>query len=414
MAYTAEMKERFAGTLKEVADAGLYKDERYICSEQGVEIEVESPRGSKPLKVLNFCANNYLGLSSHPDVVRAAHKGLDDRGYGMSSVRFICGTQDIHNDLEKKIAEFLGKEDAILFASCFDANAALFEVLFDENDVIINDRLIHASLIDGIRLCSAQRDSFKNADMKHLEKKLKMWKEKARTMVIVTDGVFSMDGILAPLDRIADLADEYGAMVLVDDSHASGFIGKTGRGTPEHFGVIDRVDIITTTLGKALGGASGGCVSGRKEIVELLPPAWQYPDITKARIVLGNRTFCSRGFEEGRHRLASDILVRGTRHGRVEVFYANRGAREDTRFFEESPFLQEEHQLMEGLARLESGGRLVGFDRDIDAIKRVEERLKTGEGKQVDLVRDNYANMAAHLDGLGIGKVHGLLLDLGS
>lgn len=270
MAYTAEMKERFAGTLREVADAGLYKDERYICSEQGVEIEVEYPRGSKPMKVLNFCANNYLGLSSHPDVVKAAHEGLDDRGYGMSSVRFICGTQDIHNELERKIAVFLGKEDAILFASCFDANAALFEVLFDENDVIINDRLIHASLIDGIRLCSAQRDSFKNADMKHLEKKLKMWKERARTMIIVTDGVFSMDGILAPLDGMCDLADKYGAMVLVDDSHASGFIGKTGRGTPEHFGVMDRVDIITTTLGKALGGASGGLVAGPREITEML------------------------------------------------------------------------------------------------------------------------------------------------
>ncbi|MBN1824927.1 MAG: glycine C-acetyltransferase [Candidatus Eisenbacteria bacterium] len=270
MAYTAEVKERFAKTLHEVEAAGLYKDERYICSEQGVEIEVEYPRGTKPMKVLNFCANNYLGLSSHPDVVTAAHEGLRERGYGMSSVRFICGTQDIHNDLEKRIAAFLGKEDAILFASCFDANAALFEVLFDENDVIINDRLIHASLIDGIRLCSAQRDSFKNADMKHLEKKLKMWKERARSMVVVTDGVFSMDGILAPLDELCDLADKYGAMVLVDDSHASGFIGKTGRGTPEHFGVMDRVDIITSTLGKALGGASGGLVAGPREITEML------------------------------------------------------------------------------------------------------------------------------------------------
>ena len=270
MVFTSAAREQYRKTLKELEEAGLSKDERYICSEQGVKITVEYPRGSKPMKVLNFCANNYLGLSSHPAVVAAAHKGLDDRGYGMSSVRFICGTQDIHDDLEKKLAEFLGMEDAILFASCFDANAAIFEVICDEKDVIINDRLIHASLIDGIRLCPAQRDSYKNADMKHLEKKLKMWKERARNMIVVTDGVFSMDGILAPMDRIAELADEYGAMVLVDDSHASGFIGKTGRGTPEHFGVMDRVDIITTTLGKALGGASGGLVAGPREIVEML------------------------------------------------------------------------------------------------------------------------------------------------
>jgi len=270
MAYPKEVKERWQKTLQEVEEAGLYKDERYICSEQGVKITVEYPRGSKPMEVLNFCANNYLGLSSHPDVVKAAAQGLEDRGYGMSSVRFICGTQDIHNDLEKKMAQFLGKEDAILFASCFDANAAIFEVLFDENDVLINDRLIHASLIDGIRLCSAQRDSYKNADMKHLEKKLKMWKDRAQSMCIVTDGVFSMDGILAPLGEIADLADRYGAIVLVDDSHATGFIGKTGRGTPEHFGVMDRIDIITTTLGKALGGASGGVVAGPREVTEML------------------------------------------------------------------------------------------------------------------------------------------------
>ncbi|MBM3319579.1 MAG: glycine C-acetyltransferase [Candidatus Eisenbacteria bacterium] len=270
MAYTSAVREQFRNTLKEVEEAGLYKDERYICSEQGVEIVVEYPRGSKPMKVLNFCANNYLGLSSHPDVTAAAQKGLEERGYGMSSVRFICGTQDLHNKLEKRVAEYLGKEDAILFSSCFDANAAIFEVLFDEKDVLLNDRLIHASLIDGIRLCSAQRDSYKNADCAHLEKKLEMWKPRARNICIVTDGVFSMDGILAPLDKIADLADRYGAMVLVDDSHATGFIGKTGRGTPEHFGVMDRIDIITTTLGKALGGASGGVVAGPREVTEML------------------------------------------------------------------------------------------------------------------------------------------------
>jgi glycine C-acetyltransferase len=270
MAYTDAVKGQYAATLAGVREAGLSKDERFICGEQGVEIEVEYPRGSEKFKVLNFCANNYLGLSSHPEVVKAAHAGLDLRGYGMSSVRFICGTQDVHNDLEHAAAKFLGTEDSILFASCFDANAAVFEVLFTEEDVLINDRLIHASLIDGIRLCAAQRDSYKNADVDHLAKKLKMWKERARNMCVITDGVFSMDGILAPLDKICDVCDEYGALLLVDDSHASGFIGKTGRGTPEHFGVMDRVDIITTTLGKALGGASGGLVAGPKEVVEML------------------------------------------------------------------------------------------------------------------------------------------------
>ncbi|MBN2080847.1 glycine C-acetyltransferase [bacterium] len=270
MAYIDAVRKQFETAVQETLDAGLNKDERFICSEQGVEIEVEYPRGSKRMKVLNFCANNYLGLSSHPEVVKAAHQGLDERGYGMSSVRFICGTQDVHNDLEKAAAKFLGKEDSILFASCFDANAAVFEVLFDENDVLINDRLIHASLIDGIRLCSAQRDSYKNADAGHLAKKLKMWQSRARNMCVVTDGVFSMDGILAPLDEICDVCDEYGAMLLVDDSHASGFIGKTGRGVHEHFGVMDRVDIITTTLGKALGGASGGLIAGPKAVVEMM------------------------------------------------------------------------------------------------------------------------------------------------
>ncbi len=270
MAYTAEVKDRLGKILEEVREAGLSKDERYICSEQGVKITVEYPKGAEPVEVLNFCANNYLGLSSHPDVVEAARVGLDERGYGMSSVRFICGTQDAHYALETKMAEFLGKEEAILFASCFDANAAVFEVLFSKEDVILSDRLIHASLIDGIRLCSAQREIYRNADMEHLEENLKKWRTKARNICIVTDGVFSMDGILAPLDRIADLADEYGAIVLVDDSHATGFMGKTGRGVHEHCGVIDRIDIITTTLGKALGGASGGIIAGPSEVIEMM------------------------------------------------------------------------------------------------------------------------------------------------
>lgn len=270
MAYTAALRERLAGTISEIREAGLYKDERFIHSQQGVEIEVESPAGSPLRKVLNFCANNYLGLADHPRVVEAAKRGLDERGYGMGSVRFICGTQDKHRELEQRLAGFLSKPAAILFPSCFDANAALFEVLFGKDDVIISDRLIHASLIDGIRLCEAQRDTYKNADIAHLESKLALWNDKARSICVVTDGVFSMDGILAPLDALCEAADKYGALVVVDDSHATGFIGKTGRGTPEHFGVMDKVDVVTTTLGKALGGASGGLVAGPEEIVTLL------------------------------------------------------------------------------------------------------------------------------------------------
>ena len=270
MAYTKELQARLQETLAGLESAGLNKEERYIKSAQGVEIEVEFPLGSPPRRVLNFCANNYLGLASHPQVVAAAHRGLDERGYGMSSVRFICGTQDSHYELEQRLAEFLGLESAILFASCFDANAAFFEVFFSKEDVIISDRLIHASLIDGIRLCEAQRDTYKNSDTEHLEKKLAMWQDKARTMCVVTDGVFSMDGMIAPLARIAELCEQYGALLVVDDSHATGFIGKTGRGTHEHHNVMDKVDVITTTLGKALGGASGGLVAGPPEIISML------------------------------------------------------------------------------------------------------------------------------------------------
>lgn len=268
MAYTDKTRQSFRATLDEIREQGLYKEERYIHSPQAAEIDVEFPAGESIKKVLNFCANNYLGLSSHPDVVAAAHEGLDARGYGMSSVRFICGTQDIHRELEQRLTDFLGVEDTILFPSCMDANAGVFEAVLTDEDVIIADRLVHASLIDGIRLCGAKHDSFKHSNMKHLESKLQLHKD-ARIRLIVLDGVFSMDGDLAPLDRIVELAREYGAMTLVDDSHASGFIGKTGRGTPEHFGVHGEIDIITTTLGKALGGASGGCVSGRREVVEL-------------------------------------------------------------------------------------------------------------------------------------------------
>jgi len=255
--------KRIAAELKEIKTAGLYKSERVITSEQGAEISV----GGK--KVLNFCANNYLGLSSHPKVIEAAHKAIDSRGYGLSSVRFICGTQDIHKELEKKISEFLGMEDSILYVAAFDANGGVFEPLFGENDAIISDELNHASIIDGVRLCKAQRFRYKHNNMEDLEVQLKAASQ-ARSRIIVTDGSFSMDGTIAQLDRICDLADRYGSIVMVDDSHSSGFLGKTGRGTHEYRGVMGRIDIITGTLGKALGGASGGFTSGRKEIIDML------------------------------------------------------------------------------------------------------------------------------------------------
>ena len=254
---------RIAGELEEIKLSGLFKTERIIASAQGAEIMV----GGK--KVLNFCANNYLGLSSHPKVIEAAHRVIDTRGYGMSSVRFICGTQDIHKELEHKLAEFLGTEDTILYAAAFDANGGVFEPLFGERDAIISDELNHASIIDGVRLCKAQRFRYKHNTMSDLEAQLQA-AQGARSRIIVTDGSFSMDGTIAQLDKICDLADRYDAIVMVDDSHSSGFIGKTGRGTHEHCGVMGRVDIITGTLGKALGGASGGFTSGRKEIIEML------------------------------------------------------------------------------------------------------------------------------------------------
>jgi glycine C-acetyltransferase len=258
-----KVKEDLTKEIQSISDAGLYKDERIIMTPQGAEIEVKGGR-----KVLNFCANNYLGLSSHPKVIEAAHKTLDAWGYGMSSVRFICGTQDIHKVLEQKISNFLQTEDTILFAACFDANGGVFEPLLTAEDAIITDQLNHASIIDGIRLCKAQRFIYKHADMADLEEKLKETQE-TRYRMIATDGVFSMDGDIAKLDEICDLADKYNAMVMIDDAHATGFMGKTGRGTLEYRGVMGRIDIISGTLGKALGGASGGFVSGKKEIIEL-------------------------------------------------------------------------------------------------------------------------------------------------
>ena len=259
-----KFQDFLAKEIEGIKESGLYKNERIITTPQGAEINVQ---GGQP--VLNFCANNYLGLSSHPRVVKAAQKALDTHGYGMSSVRFICGTQDIHKQLEEKIASFFGMEDTILYAACFDANGGVFEPLFTAEDAIISDALNHASIIDGVRLCKAARYRYKHADMADLEEQLKAAQEQ-RFRIVVTDGVFSMDGDIAKLDQICDLADKYDALVMVDDSHSSGFIGKTGRGTHEYHNVMDRVDIITGTLGKALGGALGGYTTGKKEIIDML------------------------------------------------------------------------------------------------------------------------------------------------
>ncbi|MEI8279810.1 MAG: glycine C-acetyltransferase [Bacteroidota bacterium] len=255
--------QRLQKDLKDITDAGIYKKERIITSPQGVEITVNGRT------MLNFCANNYLGLSSHPKVIEAAHKAIDTHGYGMSSVRFICGTQDIHKELETKLSKFLGTEDTILYVACFDANGGVFEPLLGEEDALISDELNHASIIDGVRLCKARRGRYKHNDLADLEAQLKLHAD-ARTRMIVTDSVFSMDGTIAQLDKICDLADKYDAIVMIDESHSSGFMGKTGRGVHELCGVMDRIDIITGTLGKALGGASGGFTSGKKEVIEML------------------------------------------------------------------------------------------------------------------------------------------------
>ncbi|MDO4880042.1 MAG: glycine C-acetyltransferase [Capnocytophaga sp.] len=261
-----KIKQFLQNELSEIKEAGLFKKERIITSAQNADIQLNTGA-----EVINFCANNYLGLSSHPEVIQAAKDALDTHGFGMSSVRFICGTQDIHKELEQKIADFYGTEDTILYAAAFDANGGVFEPLFSSEDAIISDALNHASIIDGVRLCKSKRYRYENGDMNDLENKLKQANEDgARFKIIVTDGVFSMDGLVAPLDKICDLAEKYDALVMVDECHAAGFIGNTGRGTLEEKGVLGRVDIITGTLGKALGGAMGGYTTGKKEIIEML------------------------------------------------------------------------------------------------------------------------------------------------
>lgn len=274
-----DVRNHLSRTLAEIESAGLHKRERVLTTPQSARVAVANPIGATPpgatrtveRRVLNFCANNYLGLAGHPEIVRAAHQALDRWGYGLSSVRFICGTQEIHKELEAKLSQFLGTDDTILYGSCFDANGGVFETLLTAEDAVISDELNHASIIDGIRLCKAQRYRYKNCNLADLEAKLREADAaKARFKLVVTDGVFSMDGFIAPLREICEIAEKYRALVMIDDSHAVGFMGKTGRGTHEHCGVMGRIDIISGTLGKALGGASGGFISGRKEIVDLL------------------------------------------------------------------------------------------------------------------------------------------------
>jgi glycine C-acetyltransferase len=269
MAFHLRVKAHYENELVELRNADLFKEERFIHSPQAPRIGVEYPPGAPVVEALNFCANNYLGLSSHPVLLDAARRGLEQRGFGMSSVRFICGTQDRHKELERRMAMFLGLDDAILFSSCFDANLGVFEALLGEEDALLSDELNHASIIDGIRLCKAERHRYKHLDLRDLEHHLRQSLNR-RFRLIVTDGAFSMDGDLAPLEGICSLAEEYDAMVMVDDSHATGFMGKTGRGTPEHFEVEGRIDLVSTTFGKALGGASGGCIAGQRALIDLL------------------------------------------------------------------------------------------------------------------------------------------------
>ncbi|GAA1794445.1 glycine C-acetyltransferase [Nostocoides veronense] len=304
-----ELRTELRGTLDEIREAGLFKDERQLTSPQAAHIETQ--RGA----ALNFCANNYLGLADHPDVLAAARNALEEWGFGMASVRFICGTQSQHKDLESELSAFLGTDDTILYSSCFDANGGVFEVLFGEGDAIISDALNHASLIDGIRLSKAARYRYANADMADLRRQLTTARDAgARRIVIVTDGVFSMDGSLAPLPEICDLAEEFGALVMVDDSHAVGFVGPTGAGTPEHFGVQERVDILSGTLGKALGGASGGFISAHQEIVDLLRQRsrpYLFSNAVAPSVVAGSRAALAlaRESSEGRDRLQENAAL---------------------------------------------------------------------------------------------------------
>jgi len=307
------VQDRLQTELEQIEEAGLTKRERIIETPQAAKIRTE-PGGD----VLNFCANNYLGLASHPEIIKAAHQALDRYGFGLASVRFICGTQTIHKELEQEISRFMSTEDTILYSSCFDANGGLFETILGPEDAVISDALNHASIIDGIRLCKAERHRYAHGDLAELEQKLKDTQGK-RTRLVATDGVFSMDGTYAKLDRICDLAEKYDAMVMIDDCHATGFVGATGRGTPEHFGVLGRVDIITSTLGKALGGASGGFTTGKKPVIDLLRQRSR-PYLfsnTLAPVIAGASIAVLRMLEASTER--RDVLERNTRYFRQRI-----------------------------------------------------------------------------------------------
>ncbi len=394
---TADVKERLLRELQDTRDQGLFKVERQIAGAQGVWVQLADGR-----RVLNMCANNYLNLSSHPDVVAAAGRALEEWGYGMSSVRFICGTQTVHAHLEKAIAGFLGKESAILYSSCFDANGGLFETLLGPEDAVISDALNHASVIDGIRLCKAQRYRYRNCDMANLEARLHEARE-ARTVLIATDGVFSMDGVIAPLPEICDLAERYGALVMVDDSHALGVLGAHGRGTPEHHGVSERVDILTGTLGKALGGASGGFTSGSRGVVDLLRQRSRpYLFSNSLAPIIAAASITALEIVEQAHELRAR-LVRNAQHFRAAVEAAGfetRGAGHPI-----IPVMVGEARDAQTLAAglLERGVYAVGFFYPV--VPRGEARIRVQVSAQHELADLDYAveQLAAVRDGAAEG-----------
>ena len=391
-----QAREHYRSTLKEIQEAGLEKSERIVRSPQGARITVATG------EVLNFCANNYLGLSSAPEILEAAHQGLDARGFGLSSVRFICGTQDIHKELEGKISRFLGTEDTILYGSCFDANGGLFETLLSEEDAVVSDALNHASIIDGIRLSKAKRFRYQNRDLEDLERQLKD-AESCRIKLIATDGVFSMDGTYAPLDGICELAERYQAMVMVDDSHATGFVGEKGRGTPELFSVQDRVDIVTSTMGKALGGAAGGFTSGRSEIVDLLRqrsrPYLFSNSLAPSIVFAANRVFdLLETTSEHRHR-----LLETTAYFRKEMTSKGFQIVEGTHPI--VPIMLGDARLAQNIAKdmLEEGIYVVGFSYPVvpKGQARIRVQLSAAHTRaQVDRAIEAFTR---------VGKKHGVI-----
>jgi glycine C-acetyltransferase len=391
-----EVKKGFQTALAEIKGAGLFKDEWVITTPQGARIKV------KQGEVLNFCANNYLGLANNPRIIAAAKDGMDNFGYGLSSVRFICGTQSIHKDLERLIAKFMGTDDTILYSSCFDANGGLFETILDKDCVIISDALNHASIIDGIRLCKAERKVFKHADMAELEERLKE-SQGAKKVMIATDGVFSMDGDVAKLDEICDLADKYGALVMIDDCHSTGFFGKTGRGTPEYRGVMGRVDVITSTLGKALGGASGGFTTGRQEIIDTLRQRsrpYLFSNTVAPAIVAGALTTFTMLTETTELR---DKLEENTKYFRKQM--TDRGFAIKPGIHPIIPIMLGDAKLAHDIARdmLEEGIYVIGFSYPV--VPKGEARIR---------VQISAAHTKEHLDKAidaftKIGKKHGVI-----